>query len=315
MRSVICSARPGPVVVGVDGSRDHLATVDLGAAEAVRRGAPLVLVHVWPGRYVGAFRSRSPVGGEADGRRLLDVAARRAQRVGPQLEVATELVQGSPPIALAERSATGRLLVVGHRDDVPSPSSWGSTATYLAHHTACPLLVRRGAVTERGPVVLAASARDSGTATIAYAFQEAALSGVRLVAVHVRTPPPTRGAVSGAVGAGSVADRREVERELAEALAGWAWSYPDVAVERLVLPDRDAVDVLHRAARRGRRLIAGIGRVGRFAELLYHTPSRASQRSATCPVLLIPHGWRLPGPSRPHVAAAATGPLLTRPTS
>ena len=266
-----------------------------------------MLVHVWPGRYLGPFGSRSPVGGPADGRRLLDVAARRAVRVGPQLEVATELLEGSPPIILAERSAAGRLLVVGHRDEVPSRSSWGSTATYLAHHTACPLLVRRGAVPERGPVVLAASARDSGTATIACAFQEAALSGARLVAVHVWTPPGTRGATAvAAVDAGCVIDCHAAERQLAEAPAGWAWSYPDVPVDRVVLPDPAAADVLDRAARRGRRLIAGIGRVGRFAELLYHAPSSASQRSATCPVLLIPHGWPLPAPPRPHTATAAT---------
>jgi nucleotide-binding universal stress UspA family protein len=297
-----------PVVVGVDVSRNHLATVDLAVAEAVRRSAPLLIVHIWPGRYLGAFRPRSLVPDEADGRHLLDVAVRRAEHNAPNLEIATDLVEGGASAALTRRSAAARLLVVGHRDELPARPSWGSTAAYLAHHSACPLLVHRGTAPERGPVVLAASARDATTATVACAYEEAALSGSRLVAVHVWTNPTGRNASSPmAVSSGYVADRQEAERHLAEVLAGWGWSYPDVVVERVVLHDLDVAYTLERASRRGRLLVAGMGRNGRFAELLYGSLGMSLMRQAPCPVLLVPHGWRRPQvPARIQDRAAAT---------
>jgi nucleotide-binding universal stress UspA family protein len=296
-----------PVVVGVDGSRNHLATVDLGLAEAVRRSAPLLIVHVWPGRYLGAFRPRSPLPSEADGQHLLDVAARRAEHMAPNLEITTDLVEGSASAALTRRSATARLLVVGHRDELPARPSWGSTAAYLAHHSACPLLVHRGAAPERGPVVLAASAREDTTATVAYAYEEAALSDSRLVAVHVWTNPTGRNPSSPMTAStGYSADRQEAERHLAEVLAGWAWSYPDLVVERVVLHDLDVAYTLERASRRGRLLVAGMGRNGRFAELLYGSLGVSLMRQAACPVLLVPHGWR-----RPPVPTPIRGPAAS----
>jgi nucleotide-binding universal stress UspA family protein len=292
-----------PVVVGVDGSRNHLATVDIGLAEAVRRNAPLLIVHVWPGR---AFRRRSPMPTEADGQRLLDVAARRAEHNAPNVEIATDLVEGSASAALARRSAAAQLLVVGHRDELPARPSWGSTAAYLAHHSACPLLVHRGAAPERGPVVLAASAREGTSATVACAYEEAARSDSRLVAVHVWTHPTGRNASSPiAVSSGYAADRREAERRLAEVLAGWAWSYPDLVVERLVLHDLDVAYTLERASRRGRLLVAGMAHSGRFAELLYGSLGASLLSRAACPVLLVPHGWR-----RPRVPTPVQGPAV-----
>ena len=310
MDSVVSATQGFPVMIGVDGSRNHLATVDLGVAEAVRRKAPLLIVHVWPGRYVGPFHPRTPVPTEADGRRLLDVAARRAEHDAPNLEIATDLVEGSASAALVQRSAAARLLVVGHRDELPTRPSWGSTAAYLAHHSACPLLVHRGAAPERGPVVLAASAREGTSATVAYAYEEAALSDTRLVAVHVWTHPTGRNAPSPmAASSGYVADRQEAERHLAEALAGWTWSYPDLVVERLVLHDLDIAYTLERASRRGRLLVAGMGRNSRFAEMLYGSLGVSLMRQAACPVLLVPHGWHRPSAPTPiQGPAAATDP-------
>ena len=91
---------------------------------------------------------------------------------------------------------------------------------------------------------------------------------------------------------GYAADRQEAERRLTEALAASAGSYPDVTVERVVLHDLDVAYTLERASRRGRLLVAGMGRRSRFAELLYGSLGTALVRQASCPVLLIPLGWR-----------------------
>lgn len=308
MNSIVSANRNLPVVVGIDGSRTHLATVDLAVTEAVRRGAPLVIVHAWPGRYSGSFRPRGPVPTEADGRHLLDVAARRAEHTAPGLAVSTHLAAESAVHILVQHSENARLLVVGHRDATLIRPSWGSTATYLAHHGACPLLVHRGAAPDQGPVVLAASTRDSATPTVACAYEEAALSGSRLVAVHVWTHPAGQGAASPvALSAAYAEDRREADVRLVGALAGWASRFPDVTVERLVLHDLDVAYTLERASRRGRLLVAGMGRNGRFAELLYGSLGLALMRQAVCPVLLVPSGWRHPLMKTPPegVAAAA----------
>ncbi|MFC7277699.1 universal stress protein [Paractinoplanes rhizophilus] len=289
------ASTPGtrPVVAGVDGSRSTSATVDLAVAEAARRGAPLLIVHVWPGRYRGVFRSRDVVPSRADGRRLLEVAARRAELTGPHVAISTELLEGGAANVLAGCTARARLLVVGHRDDPVTRPSWGSTAAYLAHHSECPLLVNRGSG-HNGPVVVASSARPSGAATVGYAFAEAAQLGARLVAVHMWARPGAADGWAPVVARGGYADeRRAAADRLSVALAEWSERFPEVTVEQLVVSDLDLACTVERASRRGRLLVAGIGRHGRFAELLYGTAGAGpvGLRSSTCPVVLVPTGW------------------------
>lgn len=298
MRSAVSTSQTAPVVVGIDGSRAYGNTLDLAVVEAERRGAPLLVVHAWPGRYSSRWAQGSfPT--EDDGRRLIEIAVSRAQHRSPALEIHTDLVAGGASGVLARHSASAQLLVVGHRDDALTRHGWGSTAAYLAHHCACPLLVHRGASSEHGPVVVAVSAGDTATATLACAYEEAARSGSRLVAAHVWTQPSVRKATTpAAVTAGYAADRAAADRQLAEVLAGWAWTYPDVPVERLVLHDMDVAYTLERASRRGRLLVAGMGRNGRFAELLYGSLGLALLRTTACPVLLVPPQGQHPRTSR-----------------
>jgi nucleotide-binding universal stress UspA family protein len=264
------------------------------------------VVHAWPGRYSGRWAG-GPIPTEEDGRHLVEIAVRRARHRSPGLEIRTDLVAGGAAGVLARHSAGARLLVVGHRDDALTRHGWGSTAAYLAHHCDCPLLVHRGGAPQRGPVVVAVSGRETATATLACAYEEASLSASRLVAVHVWTQPSVRKATTpAAVTAGYAADRAAADRELAEVLAGWASIYPDVTVERLVLHDLDVAYTLERASRRGRLLVAGMGRNGRFAELLYGSLGLALMRAAACPVLLVPPQWRHPVGVR-----AALGPPAT----
>jgi len=306
MHSEVSVQQELPVMVGIDGSRSHLSTVDLGVAAAVRHRTSLLIVHVWPGRYLGSLRPRGPIPTEADGRHLLDIAARRAEHISPGLEVGTELVNGSASAVLTRLSGAARLLVIGHRDDAANRPSWGSTAAYLAHHSACPMLVYRGGTGERGPVVLAASGRWTGTATVACAFEEAALAKSRLVAVHAWTPPVAEDSPAQKRGAGLAAGRADADRLLARALAQWIGSYPELTVERLLVSDVDIAYTVDRASRRGQLLVAGLGRMGRFAELLYGSPGSALSPQAACPVLLVPPGWHRAATAERRPDAAAT---------
>jgi nucleotide-binding universal stress UspA family protein len=316
MAKAMSTSQRTPVVVGVDGSRSHLATIDIAVVEAVRRRAALLIVHVWPGRYTASLRGSGPGPAEADGRHLLEIAARRALHRAPNLDVSTELLDGGTAAALVQRSLRSQLLVVGHRDDVLTRHGWGSTAAYLAHHCACPLMVHRGEALERGPVVVAVSTSDSAEATVRCAFQEAAWYGSRLVAVHVWTHPTGRGASRSTVVADYAVSRDEADRRLAEALTGSVAAYPDVAVERLVLHDLDVAYTLERASQRGRLLVAGMGRNGRFAELLYGSLGLSMMRRSACPVLLVPERWEAPLPEDQVQATPATAdqPSVCSPT-
>ncbi|GAA2606835.1 universal stress protein [Paractinoplanes durhamensis] len=281
------------MVVGVDGSRSTPATVDLAVAEAIRHRAPLRIVHVWPGRYTGVFKGRTAVPTPADAKRLLEVTARRAELAAPDLPITTELREGGAANVLAQCSEEAELLVVGHRDNPFTRPSWGSTAAYLAHHSASPLLVNRG-VAHDGPVVVASSARRSGSATLGYAFTEAALRGSRLVAVHMwARPGGADGAVPVVRAGGYAAERGEAAHRLREALERWSGQFPDVPVEQLLVSDLDLPYTIERASVRSRLLVAGIGETGRFSELLYGSvgPVPVGLRSSTCPALLVPAGW------------------------
>lgn len=284
-----------PVVAAVDGSRTGLATVDLAVVEAVRRRSPLLIAHVSVGRHASTFRHRATSLSDADRRHLLDISARRAQLAAPDLRIDTELFDGGAAYMLTRLSERAQLLVVGHRDESAARTGWGSTAAYLAHHSACPVLVYRGAVPRQGPVVVAVSARPTAAATVGRAFAEADARRSRLVAVHVWVPAAVddAGREDGAGDGDMAAARQATELALAEALAGWCTRFPDVPVERLLVQDSDIAYTIDRASRRGSLLIAGMGHRGWFPELLYGSMSLGATPHASCPVLLLPPAWTM----------------------
>ncbi|MEU4421579.1 universal stress protein [Actinoplanes sp. NPDC024001] len=294
MRKVVSVEEELPVVVGVDDVPDGLQVVDAAAAEAAFRGVPLEIVHAWPGRRSGLPRLRAVRPDPSDGRHLLDLAARRARHALPGLRVRTEWMDDSAAEALIQRSERASLLVVGHRDEAGSGRAWGSTAAYVAHHSRCPLLVYRGPIASRGPVVVAASGRT--TATVGCAYEAASRAGCPLVAVHVWTPGESSDETEN--------DRRQAEDRLAGTLTGRGGTWPDVALERLLISEAEVAYTLERASRRGRLLVAGRGRKGWFVEMLYSIGSISPGGRRLCPVLLVPPGW--PGTDLEHVTSANT---------
>lgn len=257
-----------PVVAGVDGMAASAQSVDLAAAEAARRGVPLTLVHAWPGRPVRPSRparERAVLPARAEGRHLLELAARRARLAYPDLRIVTELADQGAAQALARWSARAALLVVGHRDETRSRYGWGPTAAYLAHHSVCPLLVHRGAPPSRGPVAVALS--GARTPTLAAACREAARAGCSLVAVHVR--------------AGGDGDSRFAER-----------AEPGIPVQRLLISGSEIAYTVDRISWRARLLVAGMGQKGWAVETVYGASGVGSAGRRLCPVLLVPPSRR-----------------------
>jgi nucleotide-binding universal stress UspA family protein len=112
----------------------------------------------------------------------------------------------------------------------------GSVSRYAAMHASCPVVVVREetGVVHREVVVGISDPHDM-TATLPFAFEEAALRGATLVTVHAgHFPAPVSD--PGAGEAGHPANPSKVSAEaadhLAEDLRSWREKYPDVPVRQ-----------------------------------------------------------------------------------
>ena len=230
-----------PVVVGVDGSEESLRAVEWAAREADRHGAALRIVSApaMPPRMWAS--SPAPAGvakvlGDVP-RRALGEAIARAGEVAPDLLVDTDLLTGPPALMVTGSGCGALLLVVGARGAGGFAAMLlGSVSRYAAMHASCPVVVVRE---ETGAVhrEVVAGIRDpyEVNATLAFAFEEAALRGATLAAVHAwHWSPAPFGGPGGRETKAHQADLAKVSadalRNLAETVRAWREKYPDVPV-------------------------------------------------------------------------------------
>jgi nucleotide-binding universal stress UspA family protein len=285
----------GSVVVGVDGSASALAAVGLAATEATLRGRPLRVVHafIWP--YLRVSLEPSPVGPPEGGlrheaERVVAEAVAKATAAAPGIPVHGEVVTGTAAAVLRECSRTAALVVIGDRGlGGLTGLLIGSVAVELAAHASGPVLVARAAADPAAPVLLGVDGSPANEPAVGFAFEEAALRGVPLVAVHAWTHPVTTypGDMLPLVYDVPAVETEEA-RVLAEALAGWSDKYPDVEVrQRLVR--RGSRRALIEASRRAQLAVVGTRGHGGFAGLLLGSVSQALLHHAACPVAVVPH--------------------------
>lgn len=284
-----------PVVVGVDGSEPSLAAVDLAAREAVARSRLLCIVHafMWPQLHVplGPSPDGPPEGGLChQAERILADADARAHAAAPGVRVHAELITGEAAAVLRERSHTAALVVIGDRGLGGFTGLLvGSVAVQLAAHAHCPVIVARGSADPSAPVLLGVDGSPANDDAVGFAFEEAALRGVPLVALHAWTHPVS-------TGPGDmlplVYDVGEVEAEetwvLVEALAGWSYKYRDVVVHRELAHAR-VRKTLIAATEKAQLVVVGTRGRGGFAGLLLGSVSQAVLHHAACPVAVVPH--------------------------
>ena len=233
-----------PIVVGVDGSEESLRAVEWAAREAHRHGAPLRLVSApaVPPRMLASGAAPQGVAKALGSvpRRALAEAITRAGEVAPDLLVDTDLLTGPPALIVTGSGSGALMLVVGARGAGGFAAMLlGSVSRYVAMHASCPVVVVReetGAVHRE--VVVGIRDPHDATATLPFAFEEAALRGATLVAVHIGHFPAPVGDL-GAGEAGHPANPSKVSAEaadhLAEDLRSWHEKYPDVPVRQDVV--------------------------------------------------------------------------------
>jgi len=229
-----------PVIVGVDGSEQSLLAVEWAAQEARRHSSPLRIVsapdvmprmhayHASPAEIAAALRGVAA--------RALAAAITRCDEVAPGLPVDTCLLSGPPAVAVAETGSDASMLVVGARGAGGFAAMMlGSVSRYVAAWAPCPVaVVREESSAVHREVAVGVRDPQNATGALAFAFEEAALRGADLVAVHTWYWLP-----SGQAGALRPADpgrfAAEATRQLAAALKDWQDKYPDVQVRRDVI--------------------------------------------------------------------------------
>ena len=292
------------VLVGVDGSEQSLAALDLAAAEAKRRHHPLRIVSAYQWTmytYTGMGPMAVPVtASEPAGaaKTILEQAAEATRTRHPEIQIMTEAIEGGAAAALVRESASASLLVVGNRGLGGFTGMLaGSVATQVASHSRCPVIVvRPGADTSAiaattHPVVVGVDGIERTQPAVEFAFEEAASRGVSLTAIHVWAEPPRSGDDQFKPVAYDYDEaHREATRTLAEALAGYQEKYPDVPVFREVVCSLNPAEQLLRVTKEAGLIVVGSRGRGGFSGLLLGSVGQALIHHADCPVAVVRTG-------------------------
>jgi nucleotide-binding universal stress UspA family protein len=291
-----------PVVVGVDGSEESDVAAVRGAWEADRRGASLRLVHGYtvPVPYTSMGFAAYPTDTlypMEQAKAMLAAAAERVRGIYPALSVHTALVAGSPAGILVDESSKSSLVVVGSRGHGGfAELLLGSVSAQLAAHSRAPVIVVRtandlnatGAPPHR-PVVIGVDGLPGSDAVVNFGFEQAAALGVGVIAVYVWWMlPRTNLGPTDLRHYDAIEAAEEARRMLAEALAGWSQTYPDVPVEALATHDMNPLLALLDASERSGLVVIGRHSGNSITRLVLGSVGDALIRQAPCPVAVVP---------------------------
>ncbi|SUE14288.1 universal stress protein [Rhodococcus gordoniae] len=284
------------VVVGVDGSKASLQAVAWAAREADRRRLSLALVTTVSVRNTFGVPIGMPAGffeqEESEGREILLDAAEYARRAVPdrELDIETHLCTGSPSLELVDRSKSASMVVVGAGYNRFGWERFGSVGTALVTHTHAPAVVVRDLPHVEindisGPVVVGVDGSEHSSRAIAAAFEEAALRGTELVAVHAWSDLDVRAPFRFRIDWDSVENRERAL--LSENLSGHGEQFPDVTVRPVVVLDQPSRYLASHAADAQLLVLGRRGRGG-FPNLLLGSTTWALLHTVTCPVMVVP---------------------------
>ncbi len=280
------------IVVAVDGSPGSDAAVAWAAKEGLRRKTSVTLLHVEaPLITTWSALPAEPiiVEQQEDSSNTVLANAEKAFHAalgdGDTVEVRTES-RPSPVVGtLAEASRSATMLVVGNRGTGGHKRlPLGSVAAGLLHHAHCPVVVihQNDVADSSAPVVLGVDGSPSAEAATRFAFEEAELRGVDLVAVHAWSD------VGGVQMFGM--DWRIYEEEaqvaLAERLAGWQEEFPGVTVQRRLVRDRPAHWLVEESGQAQLVVVGSRGRGG-FAGLLLGSVASTVAQLSNAPVVVV----------------------------
>ncbi|MEV0389245.1 universal stress protein [Nonomuraea sp. NPDC050643] len=277
------------VVVGYDGSDFSMQALDWALDECELRRLPLTITHAWRWPY-GEAAEEAKLHLRKAAEHVLCHGAECARASSTLTDVQTDLYEGSPAERIVALSAGADLVVLGSRGlGTLARSVVGSVATYVAARTQAPVIIVRGpgplpTPTHPGPVVLGLSPATPDTA-LQFAFDEAALRRLRLVAVHAVHLQTMAWGVAMA----PVPDVETVtwtgRQRMEERLAPWHDRHAEIHVEvhAVISPAKEA---LRTASAQASLLVVGAERTRHHGRL--STVVRAVAEHAVCPVAVVP---------------------------
>jgi nucleotide-binding universal stress UspA family protein len=280
------------IVVGYDGSPDARKAARWALDEAQRTGATVELLYAyeWPS-YVpaAAMMPAAAVYPDADTNdavgEMLGRALETAAVTHPSFRLHTRVEHGTASVALAQRSAESSLVVVGGPRHSVVRSLLGSTSWSVSAHARCPVVVVRGEPRDTDPVVAGVNDPRAAATVLGFAFEQAAVRGVAVRAVH-GWPAPGGDLLCAANLSAVAAERRRLE----SVVNCWRGRFPHVPVSAEVLVGAPG-EVLAEAAAGAQLVVAG----ARIRRALWVTlrPSigRHLLHRARCSIALV-HGDR-----------------------
>lgn len=280
------------IVVGVDGSESALEAVVWAAKTAQRQGKTLSILSAYetqtaayapalviPQDVVDVIRTEAETN--------VQKAAAAAREVAPSVTVKVKSQEGRPGTLLVDESEHADLVVVGSRGLGGVKGLFlGSVGVDVAAHAKSPVLVYAGAGGP-GPVVVGVDGSPLSEGALKAAFDYAAALGTSLRVIHTWTDL----SADALYGYGLEPEQLqrladEAHEVVAERIAGFGSDYPDVEVERIIVPDGPAAQLVEHA-KDAQLLVVGSRGRGGFRGLLLGSTSQAVLHRATCPVLVV----------------------------
>ena len=266
------------IVAGYDGSPGSGDALRWAAREAKARDTTLTVCLVWTPDHM-ALPTESDICDLARqyGQEILARGLPYAESVLGPGRVRAELAGGSAAYVLCERSRTADMVVVGSRGHSElSGLLLGSVSWQVAGHASGRVVVVRGewrpANQAPGPVVVGADGSAAAQAAIAFAFEEAALRDVPLVAVCALADAP-----------GRLGEGQQVEEDFEHLMACEAKEHPDVMVVRRVLAGTPRAALLAASADAQMLVVGSRGRGG-LEGMCLGSVAQAVLHHAPCPV-------------------------------
>jgi nucleotide-binding universal stress UspA family protein len=165
----------------------------------------------------------------------LAVAAERAAKAAPGLLIDIDHLDGPPAEAVTASGSGALMLVVGSRGmGAFAAMVLGSVSRYAATHASCPVVVvRETAESARRQVGIGIGDLEN-TASLTFAFEEAALRKASLIAIHSWHLPESGVSRAGSIftGPADYVAETETANRLEQLLDEWRAKYPDVPVSQ-----------------------------------------------------------------------------------
>jgi nucleotide-binding universal stress UspA family protein len=261
------------IVAGYDGSPGSAEAVRWAAREAQARGTALTVCLAW---------APDPMAPPTDmarrhGAQILARGLPYAESVLGPGRVHPELADGSAAHALCERSRTAGMVVVGSRGQGDLPGvRLGSASWQVAGHADGRVVIVRGrwrqANEPPGPIVVGVDGSPWSRAAMTFAFEEAALHDVQLVAVCALADAP-----------GMLGGAREIEEDFDQMRRSEEKEHPEIAVIRHVAAGSPRSALLAAAAR-AQMLVVGCRGLGGVEGMSLGSVAQAVVHHSPCPV-------------------------------